>query len=92
MATAIGLWRAGRALPNGLYGFESSDPTKKTIASLAFSEENKHLVLIITDKYPELKGSIESKAVFYEWHSKWKVNAISAMNYVVHKIYFNPMD
>lgn len=81
-------------LPVGLFGLEKErpDPAQKTIASLAFSQDNKHLAFVITDMYPELKNTIETRVVIYEWHSKQKVMAVSDLDYAINKITFNPKD
>lgn len=59
-------------MPTGLFGLEKDipDATQKTIASLAFSEDNKHLAFVITDLYPEMKGCIETRVVIYEYQTK----------------------
>lgn len=47
---------------------------------------------MITDQFPELKGSIESRVVVYDWSSKQKVVASSDLDYAVQKVSFNPKD
>jgi hypothetical protein len=81
-------------LPTGLFGLEKDKPdaNQKTIASFAFSEDNKHIAFVITDQFPELKGSIESRVVVYDWSSKQKVVASGEYDYAVQKVSFNPKD